>query len=259
LHAKRRLPVHGRRLRLRPVPSSSSGLPGASALPLPPPLVPVAALPPVDPGPASADPDDGAAGPGSGRTAGGWNTTGGGWNTAAGTLGLTSPAPRPPAALSSDPLSYSSLSSIRAISSQAPGRAVSRRSARWRRIATHPHVAREHVVNVGPGGAALAALSPRGYRAGSTAPSHETNLCLRRQGLLGYGSQAPPRRHHDPPSPANRVFPVSRAREPCISRVVSGGNDGTMPSLSRSAVKMSSGRTAGTVCRTTIRRMAQSS
>ena len=61
-----------------------------------------------------------------------------------------------------DSLSFSSLSSIRAISSQAPGRAVPRRSAQWRRTATHPHTAREHVVNEGPGGAALAALDSRG-------------------------------------------------------------------------------------------------
>ena len=67
---------------------------------------------------------------------------------------------------------------------------------------------------------------------------------------------------HGPPAPQqrlhNRVSPARRASEPCASRVIMGGSDGTRPCRSRSAVSTSSGRTAGAVCRTTIRRMAQS-
>jgi hypothetical protein len=167
---------------------------------------------------------------GSGNGAGGWNrTTGGGWNTAAGTLGapaalpagalttgalgplalvpellapvtleVRSPLPRPPAAWSLESLSYSSLSSIRAISSQAPGRAVSRSTASRRWAATHPHAARELFVNVGPGRTALAVLSSRGHRAGSTAPG--LDRCLH-----GYGSRARPRCRHDATFPASRA------------------------------------------------------
>src|SRR5207247_4480927 len=132
---------------------------------------------------------------GSGRAAGGWNTTCGGWNTAAGTAGagVMSPAPGLPVALSCDSLSYSSLSSIRAISSQAPGRAETR-------------TARELVVNVGPGGTARAVLSARGHRAGSAAPGRY--LCLH-----GYGALVRPCRPHDVPLPA------SRARGPWARRV----------------------------------------
>ena len=98
---------------------------------------------------------------------GGWKTTCGGWKTAAGTAGpATSPAPRPLLPSLSNSLSYSSLSSIRAISSQAPGRAVS-------------HAAREHVVNVGTAGAAMAAQDPRGDRASPAAPCLVTCHYLR--------------------------------------------------------------------------------
>jgi hypothetical protein len=128
------LPRLGLRRRRRPEaePSSSSPrtpgppepakLPAASASPCVPAL--------VSDGPEGEDPDAGSACTGSGLAVGGWNTTGGGWNTAAGTLGFSSLASRPPAASPLESLSYSSLSSIRAISSQAPGRAVSQRSAR---------------------------------------------------------------------------------------------------------------------------------
>ena len=255
-------PRLGRRLRRRPgpVPSSSSpelpapvGASRCSRCSRRGPGVTSGAGPGGPGEPAAWDGGAGSGRAGAGRAAGGWNTTCGGWNTAAGTAGFSSPASRPLAGLSLNSLSYSSLSSIRAISSQAPGRAVPRRSAHWRRSATHPHTAREHVVNEGPGGAALAVLGPRGYRASPTAPSLVTYLCL-----VGYGSLAPPHRRHDPFSrPAG--LPASRARGPCASRVVMGGDDGTMPACSRSAVKTSSGRTAGAVCRTTIRRMAQSS
>ena len=109
-----------------------------------------------------------AADAGSARGGGGWNTTCGGWNTAAGTLGagrLSSPVPRPPPALSSNSLSFSSLSSIRAISSQAPGRASPRRSARRRRTAARTRTAQEHIVSKGAGEAAVAAPVSRGTRA----------------------------------------------------------------------------------------------
>jgi len=43
---------------------------------------------------------------------------------------------------------------------------------------------------------------------------------------------------------------------PCASRVTSGGDDGASAASWRSAVKMSSGRTAGVKCRTTIRSIA---
>ena len=43
---------------------------------------------------------------------------------------------------------------------------------------------------------------------------------------------------------------------PCASRVTSGGDDGASAACWRSAVKMSSGRTAGVKCRTTIRSIA---
>src|SRR5208337_351127 len=237
----------GRRLRRRPAPVPSSSSPG-------PPVTSAFPLVPAGAGELAAGPGGAGSGrTGSGRAGGGWNTTGGGWNTAAGTAWFSSSEPCPPG-LSLNSLSYSSLSSIRAISSQAPGRAVPRRSANWRHSATHPHTAREHVVNGGPGGAALAVLGPRGYRASPTAPSLVTDLCLD-----GYGSLAPPHSRHDPFSPVSRASLVSRARGPCAIRVVMGGEEGTMPACSRSAVKTSSGRTAGAVCRTTIRRMAQSS
>src|SRR5580704_10327349 len=148
---------------------------------------------------------------GSGRIAGGWNTTGGGWNTAAGTLGagaFSSPAARPPPALSLFSLSYSSLSSIRAISSQAPGRASPRHTVQGRRAAAQPHAAREHIVNIGAGGAALtAALASRGTRAEPAALSLVS--CLHVTAPL----------HHSN-APHNALVPARRASEPCARRVV---------------------------------------
>ncbi len=43
---------------------------------------------------------------------------------------------------------------------------------------------------------------------------------------------------------------------PCASRVTSGGDDGARADMPRSAARMSSGRTAGVMCRTTIRSIA---
>src|SRR5580693_7329200 len=148
----------------------------------------------------------GGAAAGSGRIAGGWNTTGGGWNTAAGTLGagaLSSPAARPPPALSLFSLSYSSLSSIRAISSQAPGRAGPRHAVQGRRTAAPPHAAREHIVNIGAGGAALrAALASRGTRAGPAALSLISCLKIHVMAPL-HLSNAPITRSSRPGGPAN--------------------------------------------------------
>src|SRR5580700_6250979 len=141
---------------------------------------------------------------GSGRIAGGWNTTGGGWNTAAGTLGagaFSSPAARPPPALLLFSLSYSSLSSIRAISSQAPGRAGPRHAVQGRRSAAPPHAAREHIVKIGAGGAALtAALASRGKRAGPAALSLVS--CLHVAAPLHH-SNVPITRWSRPEGPAN--------------------------------------------------------
>jgi hypothetical protein len=103
----------------------------------------------------------------------------------AGAAGFSSPAPRPPPVLSLKSLSCSSLSSIRAISSQAPGRASPRRSAGGRHAAVRSHAARERIVNIGPGPrdeAALAAVGLRGDRASPKALSlvsclHVTASC----------------------------------------------------------------------------------
>ena len=147
-----------------------------------------------------------------------------GWNTAAGTAGVSSR--RPVRRLfSSDSLSYSSLSSIRAISSQAPGRAVPRRSAS-RRLPRCP-----------PPHGTRCQRKPRRSRAGD--PERARSPCgLGSAGALSLSSRdgAPvrPCRPHDAPLPA------SRARGPWASRVVMGGDDGTMPSCPRSAVITSS-------------------
>ena len=84
----------------------------------------------------------------------------------------------------------SSLSSIRAISSQAPGRASPRRSARRRHAAVRTRTAREHIVSKGAGGAATAAPVSRGTRARPAAlslilflhvmaPLHHSNASIR--------------------------------------------------------------------------------
>src|SRR5580704_10741132 len=202
----------GLRLRRRaaPVPSSSKPLSSAAS-----PLAGAASALAGGPagrvdvgGPAGRVDSVGwtAAGAGSGLIAGGWNTTGGGWNTAAGTLGadaLSSPAARPPPALSLFSLSYSSLSSIRAISSQAPGRAGPRHTVQGRRTAAPPHAAREHIVNIGAGGAALrAALASRGTRAGPAALSLISCLKIHVMAPL-HLSNAPITRSSRPGGPAN--------------------------------------------------------
>jgi hypothetical protein len=58
-------------------------------------------------------------------------------------------------------------------------------------------------------------------------------------------------------APSGWVAPAASAVSgPCASRVTSGGDDGARVVTWRSAAKMSSGRTAGATCRTTIRSMA---
>src|SRR5580704_3292622 len=195
-----------RRRRAAPVPSSSPPSPAASPLAgVPAALAGVSAV--LVGGPAGrVDTRGWAAAAGSGRIAGGWNTTGGGWNTAAGTLGagaFSSPAARPPPALSLFSLSYSSLSSIRAISSQAPGRAGPRHAVQGRRTAAPPHAAREHIVNIGAGGAALtAALASRGTHAGPAALSLVSCLKIHVTAPLHH-SNAPITRSSRPGGPAN--------------------------------------------------------
>ena len=61
----------------------------------------------------------------------------------------------------------------------------------------------------------------------------------------------------DPVKPgAGAGAAASMPSGPCASRVTSGGDDGASAACWRSAVKMSSGRTAGVKCRTTIRSIA---
>ena len=57
-------------------------------------------------------------------------------------------------------------------------------------------------------------------------------------------------------SPLAAAAAPSALSAPCASRVTSGGDDGARAATRRSAARMSSGRTAGMTCRTTIRSMA---
>ncbi len=59
----------------------------------------------------------------------------------------------------------------------------------------------------------------------------------------------------DPGAPAGALA-ASKPSGPCASRVTSAGDDGARSATWRSAARMSSGRTAGITCRTTIRSMA---
>ena len=98
-------------------------------------------------------------------------------------------------------------------------------------------------------GTEVVSLHPKTVRAGR-GPVIE---CRRRPG------RQPCRRHdlagHSSGS-VTLTFTVSSG--PCASRVTSGGRGGCRSAISRSAVRMSSGRTAGVVCRTTMRSIAQS-
>ena len=58
------------------------------------------------------------------------------------------------------------------------------------------------------------------------------------------------------PTAAAAAPTASALSAPCASRVTSGGDDGARAARRRSAAKMSSGRTAGMTCRTTIRSIA---
>ena len=59
-----------------------------------------------------------------------------------------------------------------------------------------------------------------------------------------------------PALPASRRGSSPGGSGPCASRVTSGGDDGARADMRRSATRMSSGRTAGVMCRTTIRSIA---
>ena len=69
----------------------------------------------------------------------------------------------------------------------------------------------------------------------------------------GTPSLGGPGGHCCPAGPASAATATSG---PCASRVTSGGDEGTSPATRRSAFRMSSGRTAGVRCRTTIRSIA---
>ena len=67
-----------------------------------------------------------------------------------------------------------------------------------------------------------------------------------RRGSPGTSGPGAQRGRWPPPSPSG----------PCASRVTSGGDDGTSPATGEVQSRMSSGRTAGVTCRTTIRSIA---
>ena len=89
------------------------------------------------------------------------------------------------------------------------------------------------------------ALSPDGGRAAAT-------------GGTGPAGPASPEDPADPGAPGTLIPAAADAMPigPCASRVTSGGDDGARAATWPSAARMSSGRTAGVMCRTTIRSIA---
>ena len=93
-----------------------------------------------------------------------------------------------------------------------------------------------------------------------SAPRRVVSICpfarpgARRRMAAPDGCRGPPGTSR--PVSSAGALAASGSSGPCASRVTSAGDDGARSATWRSATRMSSGRTAGVTCRTTIRSMA---